>query len=120
MSKGPETRLQQRIQKAIRKAYPNSFFFKHWGGPFSPAGIPDLIGCVEGLFFGLEVKLPNEKRSKTSDIQDETIADIVNAGGCAGVVRSPQDALRYIDSALLDKYASGTPRRARNSLKRSM
>ncbi len=111
MAKGPETRLQQRIQKAIRKEYPSSFFFKHWGGPFSPAGIPDLIGCVEGLFFGFEVKLPDEKRSKTSDIQDETIADIEAAGGVARVVRSPEDALRYIAAAISDRNASGTPRK---------
>lgn len=108
MAKQPETRLQQLIQRALRKAFPRSFWFKHWGGPFSPAGIPDLIGCVDGLFFGLEVKLPNDKRSKTSEIQDETIADIIAAGGVALVVRSPQEAVQAVRKTLRDRAMGRT------------
>lgn len=109
MAKQPETRLQQRIQKAIRKKYPRVFLFKHWGGPFSPAGIPDLIICLPcldgnrliGLFVALEVKLPQD-RSKTSKIQDETLADIQFAGGVARVVRSVEEAMDILEETLDD------------------
>lgn len=98
MATQPETRLQRRIQKALRAKFPNSWWFKVWGGPFQSAGIPDLVGCVEGLFVALEVKMP-KKRSNTSAIQEETINDISNAGGIAGVVTSPQEAIDLINDA---------------------
>lgn len=121
MPKQPESRLQQRIQKSLRRDV-GGFWFKMWGGPFTPAGIPDLIGCVQGVFFALEVKR-DDKRSKTSDIQDETIDDINAAGGCAGVVRSPTEAIDIVRArlgleqsaiALLREIAGGhnDPRRA--------
>lgn len=111
MARQPETRLQQSIQKALRKRWPHSFWFKHWGGPFSPAGIPDLIGCVDGLFFALEIKLP-KKQSKTSAIQDETIADIVRAGGHSTVIRSVAEALEFVERHL-DNAVSRTTSRPR-------
>lgn len=101
MSTQPETRLQRRIQKALRKTFPESWWYKVWGGPFTPAGIPDLVGCVEGLFFALEVKLPIA-RSKTSVIQDETIADIQRAGGASCVVRSPAEAVSFVQRTLIE------------------
>lgn len=100
MATQPETRLQRRIQKALKKAFPGSWWYKVWGGPFTPAGIPDLVGCVEGLFVALEVKLPNNRRSKTSEIQDATILDIQKAGGASGVVRSPQEAVDFVNVKL--------------------
>lgn len=103
MAKQPETRLQQAIQKAIRKKYPDVFLFKHWGGPFSPAGIPDLIICLCGHFIAFEVKLPHD-RSKTSKIQDETLLDIRKAGGCACVVRSVEEALAQIEEVFSNDY----------------
>lgn len=100
MAKKAETNLHTRILKALRKEFPGSWWFKVWGGPFTPAGIPDLMGCVCGLFFALEVKLPDNKRSKTSKIQDETIADLRKANAHARVVRSPQEAVDYVRSVL--------------------
>lgn len=101
MAKQPESRLQQAIQKAIRKKYPDVFMFKHWGGPFSPAGIPDLIICLRGHFVAFEVKLPKDQ-SKPSRIQLETIDDIRRAGGCARIVRSIDEALAWLEGVLDD------------------
>lgn len=100
MARQPETRLQQSIQKALRKRWPDLFVVKFWGGPFSPAGIPDLLICFKGWFVAFEVKLPH-KRSRTSAIQDETIADLRKAHAIAKVVRSVDEALRLIE--LIDR-----------------
>lgn len=104
MAKKPETGLQVKIQKAIRREFKNSWVFKVWGGPFTPAGIPDLIACVDGLFFALEVKLPDERRSKTSAIQDETIDEIRRAGGASCVVRSVDETITFIYRTLREFY----------------
>lgn len=98
MTQKAETRLQRRIQDAIKKAYPTSFGFKVHGGPFQRAGIPDLVVCIQGLYFGLEVKVP--KKGKLSAIQVDTIEKINNAGGIAAEVTSPQEALDTIAKGL--------------------
>ena len=69
------------------------------GGPFQSAGIPDLVGCVRGLFFALEVKLPGT--GKISPIQKVTIKKIKEKGeGVACVVESPEEAIDVVRSAL--------------------
>ena len=99
MAKQPESRLQKSIQDHLRKTV-GGWWFKVWGGPFTPAGVPDLIGCVDGLFFALEVKLP-KKSSKPSPIQLETVRDIVTrGGGVATIVRSKEEAEEVVLTAL--------------------
>ena len=99
MGKQPESRLQQRIQKTLKKEV-GGWWFKVHGGPFTKAGIPDLIGCVHGRFFAFEVKLP-KKSSKPSQVQIETISDIVFKGrGIAAIVRSPQEAVTIVNSVI--------------------
>lgn len=99
MSKQPESRLQKATQDHLRKTV-GGWWFKVWGGPFTPAGIPDLLGCVDGMFFALEVKLP-KKSSKPSAIQLEVIRDIVTkGGGVATIVRSKEEAEAVVLEAL--------------------
>lgn len=99
--KQPETRLQQKIQKRLN-ATVGGWWFKVWGGPFQVAGVPDLIGCVEGMFFALEVKLPKSS-SKPSLIQLEVIRDIVwKGGGVATIVRSEDEAEEVVRRALAE------------------
>ena len=93
----PEARLQRRIQKALRQQT-GGFWFKVWGGPFQLAGLPDLIGCVRGRFFGLEVKRP--KKGRVSEIQWDTLGKIQDEGGCAQVVTSPDEAIEAVKSSL--------------------
>ncbi|MEG2887282.1 MAG: hypothetical protein RR853_09175, partial [Aurantimicrobium sp.] len=64
------------------------------------AGLPDLIVCAEGLFIGLEVKLP-ATRSNTSARQDYVHGLINDAGGKATVVCSPIEAINTIQNTLL-------------------
>lgn len=98
MAKKRESRRQLRIQKALRREYGEELFiFKVHGGPFMAAGLPDLIGCVRGLFFAFEVKEPD---GTPSALQLEIIADIIKAGGCAGIVVEPEDAIDFIDRAM--------------------
>lgn len=98
MAKKPETRLQQRIQTALNREV-GGWWTKIHGGPFQAAGIPDLIGCVEGLFFALEVKLP--RGGVVSEIQEVTMRKIRKKGkGIACVVTSPEEALDVVRSAV--------------------
>jgi len=48
----------------------------------SHAGVPDIIGCYRGQFFGIEVKHPDRK-DNVSKLQQYNIDKIVDAGGLA-------------------------------------
>ena len=96
MAKKPETGLQQRIRKALKKRF-GGMWRKIWGGPFQDAGFPDLLGCVAGLYIALEVKMPGEE---PSELQVETIEEIIEAGGIAGVVYGVDEAIAFVEEAL--------------------
>jgi hypothetical protein len=94
MPNQPEGRLQLRIQKALKEQYGRRLFvFKVHGSALMMTGLPDLIGCVDGRFFALEVKMPG---GKVSDVQQYVMSRVRAAGGIVGVPRSVADALAII------------------------
>ncbi len=78
------------------KALPGCFCWKEHGGMYGTAGIPDIIACINGRFFGFEVKTDI---GRPTQLQLATIRKINNCGGCAGVVRSVDDVKALIDGA---------------------
>ncbi len=63
------------------------WYFKHWAGPFSVVGIPDIIGCVKGRFIGIEVKAED---GHPSPLQIRTV-DLINAVGGFAIIVYPKD-----------------------------
>ena len=59
---------EQQIQKKIIKYLEGKGCYVV-NGIFSKKGIPDLIGCYEGIFFGIEVKKP-ETMNNVSKLQN--------------------------------------------------
>lgn len=91
----PETRLQRRIQKALREKYGKDIYlFKVHGGPTMPAGLPDLLCCIYGLYIGIEVKMPG---GVVSEIQSHVHTRIRRAGGFVTVAESVPDALAFVE-----------------------
>jgi hypothetical protein len=80
MAKGPEGRLQKKMKEELQKAFPSSFWYKTHGSQFQQKGIPDLVGCVNGRFIGIEVKIPGKEKTLTK-IQEHTIKLICDASG---------------------------------------
>lgn len=97
MSKKPESRLQLKIRHELEREV-GGFWFKVHGSEYQDAGLPDLIGCRGGLFFGFEVKTDSGEPSR---IQLETIKKIkMNGGGVASVVTTPEEAIFLVRQAL--------------------
>lgn len=93
MAKKPESRLQRRIRDRLEKEV-GGWWFKVWGGPFQAAGIPDLLGCVDGIFFAFEVKMPGET---PSELQKLVMRDMKRKGGAVvAVVETPEEALEIV------------------------
>lgn len=95
--------LEKDIVKAIMKylkTVPHCFAWKEHGGMYGTAGIPDIIACVDGRFYGFEVKT---ETGKPTGLQEATIRKILNAGGVAVIVRSV-DEVRAIIEAPCDEH----------------
>ena len=62
---------------------------------YGTAGIPDIIACIGGRFYGFEVKT---ERGKPTALQEATLRKIQEAGGIAAVVRSVADVKAVLAS----------------------
>ena len=93
-----EEQSESAIVKKIREALQQNvggFWFKVHGGPFQMAGLPDLLGCVQGRFIGVEVKRPSRMKD-ISPIQERVIHKITLNGGLAIVACDPNTAVEEV------------------------
>ncbi len=77
--------------------------FKHWSGPLSETGISDIIGCLDGRMFVIELKRPGGKASQD---QLDFIAKVKSAGGIGFVADNVDDVVLGLD--LQDRFLPGT------------
>lgn len=93
----PESKLSRDIMKQLRL---NGWFcFKVHGSEYMMAGLPDIIVCAQGVFVGLETKMPS-KRDNTSERQKLVHSQIRAARGTATVVCSPAEAVDVVQQAI--------------------
>lgn len=81
MAKTPEAKVKAKVT-GILKAHGAYFFYPVTGG-FGNSGIPDIVGCINGRFFGIECKAGD---NKPTALQLHNINMIQNTGGHALVV----------------------------------
>lgn len=77
----PEGRVKRTVTNQLKDlgAY---YFFPATGG-YGRSGVPDIIGCLHGKFFGIECKAG---KNKPTALQEKNLSDINTAGGFALVV----------------------------------
>ena len=87
-----EKKIENEIKEYIKER--GGLCYKiHGGDLYQETGIPDLLCCWGGLFFGIEVKDP---QGKPSAIQLAQGARIKKAGGHFIIAKSLQDVKDYI------------------------
>jgi hypothetical protein len=91
-----EEKIFENKIKDFLKSLPDTWFFKHWAGAYSPKGIPDIIASVKGRFVGIEVKASN---GKPSALQIRNI-DLINKSGGYGVILYPKDFEQFKEEIL--------------------
>lgn len=96
MSSKPETGLRRKIQKKAERVYGEAIYIEHPHGSQYSSGMLDLIGCLMGLHFSLEVKMPTNKRGATPK-QQHHIDRIRAAEGVAEVVTSVDEAMEVLN-----------------------
>lgn len=89
---GPETRIQQAIQKMVKER--GGFVYKIHGSETMMAGLPDLAIIYRGVPVYFEVKTAT---GQLSDRQRYVMRQLVKAGAVVGVPRSVADASATLD-----------------------
>ncbi|AGI12306.1 endonuclease [Mycobacterium phage FF47] len=88
----PEARIGQKIRKYLEDDL-GAFVFKVHGGPQMMAGLPDLIACYRGTFWGIEVKQPGQRPTPR---QEWVHSMIKRAGGSVIVATCVEDVSSVI------------------------
>jgi Holliday junction resolvase len=77
----PEGKVKARVTKVLREAGVYYFFPATHG--YGRSGVPDIVGCVNGMFLAIECKAG---KGKLTALQANEIQSIRHAGGVAVVV----------------------------------
>lgn len=81
MAMTPEAKVKRTGSKHLKDL--GAYYFSPVTGGYGGSGVPDIIACYKGLFFGLEFKAGKNKPTK---LQEKNLRDIAAAGGLQLVV----------------------------------
>lgn len=81
-----ETNLIKQFMEMFHELLPDVFYWKTHGEPMQVRGIPDIIICFEGLFFGMEFKIMRHGEINVTPYQESTIKRIIKAGGYTFII----------------------------------
>ena len=81
MALTPEAKVKKKVKEILDQM--GVYHFSPMQNGMGRAGIPDIIGCLEGQFIGIECKAG---KGTTTALQERELTRIQNAGGYALVV----------------------------------
>jgi Holliday junction resolvase len=81
MADTPEVKVKRKVVTQL-KALGAYYFYPVTGG-YGASGVPDIVGCYEGMFFAIECKAG---KNKPTPLQQKNIDSIAAQGGAVQVV----------------------------------
>ncbi len=81
MSKTPEGKVKEAVKKVLNTY--GAYYFMPIGTMYSKIGVPDIVGCYKGRFFGIECKAQG---NKPTPLQVRELKLIAMSGGYSLVV----------------------------------
>jgi Holliday junction resolvase len=81
MAMTPEAKVKSRAKEILDKL--GAYYFMPATGGYGRSGIPDIVGCLNGVFFAIECKAG---KGIPTALQEREINKIRNAGGHAWLV----------------------------------
>jgi hypothetical protein len=92
MATTKEGLVKKKIKDILKEL--GCYSFSPIGGAYSQNGVPDIVGCLHGIFFGIEAKAG---KGKTTALQDRELQRIRDAGGVAMIVNEENlDSLKTV------------------------
>lgn len=88
----PEAKVKKQVVKVLKEH--DAYYFYPATHGYGRSGVPDIVACIQGAFFGIECKAG---KNTTTALQQKNLIDIEAAGGVALVVNENNiDELRGI------------------------
>ena len=85
-----ETPFKNKVEHLLDDHH--AWYIKYWAGNrFTKEGIPDILACINGKFYGIELK---GNGGRPSVLQLITLQKIKEAGGI-GILLYPEDLKRF-------------------------
>ena len=81
MAATPEAKVKKKATQHLKQL--GAYYFYPVTGGFGRSGVPDIVACYQGLFFGIECKAG---KGKPTALQQKNLDDIKAAGGFDMVV----------------------------------
>ena len=110
MAMTPEAKVKK-VVAAQLKSLGAYYFFPATGG-YGRSGVPDIVGCYKGLFFGIECKAG---KNEPTALQEKNLRDIEKASGFDLVVN--EENMGEVSKLLVSLYIKN---RYRTGLERSI
>ena len=95
-----ETALKNRVLKYLN-GLPACKAIKIHGSEYMEAGTPDIIGCIKGRFFAIELKEPGKK---PEPIQKLRLRQWYDADALIGVAESLDDVESILEGNIIDHW----------------
>ena len=81
MAMTPEAKVKKKVVAVLKDM--GAYYFYPVTGGYGQSGVPDVVGCYHGVFFGIECKAG---KNKPTPLQDKNLKQIRDAGGLDLVV----------------------------------
>jgi len=94
MADTPEKLVKKKVT-ALLKRYGAYYFYPVTGG-YGMSGVPDIVACYNGCFFGIECKAG---KNKPTELQKQNLERIEDNGGYALVIN--EDNINELEKILL-------------------
>ena len=77
----PEAKVKKKVVAQLKQM--GAYYFYPVTGGYGFSGVPDIVGCHKGIFFGIECKAGS---NKPTALQDKNLSDIKKQKGIAVVI----------------------------------
>ena len=77
----PEAKVKKKVVAQLKEM--GAYYFYPVTGGYGASGVPDIVGCYKGIFFGIECKAGS---NKPTPLQDKNLTDIKKQKGIAVVI----------------------------------
>jgi hypothetical protein len=94
---------------ALREAYDDGLFWRAGAGPYAPAGVADILGCIDGRFVAIECKAPGKYKTAElglSPVQRLFRDKVLVAGGVFICTDDVRDCIMALDAWIEAGYTS--------------
>jgi Holliday junction resolvase len=100
MAMTPEAKVKKVVVQQLKDM--GAYYFYPVTGGYGASGVPDIVGCYRGTFFGIECKAG---KNKPTPLQEKNLKHIAETGGVALVVN--EDNMKHVRGTLTKAVPDG-------------